>query len=402
MPMNSVLLAIARRFETTSAGRTGQGERDLLIDFEKLLDDAGCHDGDPRALAIEELLQAEKEGLILLERQRLDPAIIHRVRLPLKNHERLFERLKLEHPHSKRSKLGDLFEEASQWNVPAEWQASWRGYCAKLRAAAVQGNTIAPFSRDSMVENRELLDILKRLLEWKGESLVRFASCVLCGESKRLEALQFNLERALDDMSGGAKKRLDDFGIVETPRTCLIHGPLRLKIGQQWLDLGVLTGPIRLSELDIRQAEELTTPAIRCVTIENETTFQELAKLRCGDLLIQTSFPGAAIRLLMGRLPEALECWHFGDADPAGFDVLRDLRERTGRPIRSLHMRHRPGDTATPLTSQEKRTLATLSRMPLMDAEKPELEKMLASKDKGQFEQESLGRPDLPHWPYYK
>ena len=193
-----VMLAIAKRFEKTALGRTGQGARDLLIDFEELLTEAGCHDGDPRALAIEALLQAEKEGLIRLERPRLDRDIIHQVRLPLQNHEKLFDRLKIEHPQSKRSKLADLFEEAAQWNVPAEWIIPWKAYCGKLGDAAIQGGAIAPFARDSEAENRELLDILKQLLFWKGESLIRFASCILCGDSKRLQSLRPKLERGDD------------------------------------------------------------------------------------------------------------------------------------------------------------------------------------------------------------
>ena len=398
---HSALLAIARRFEKTVSGRTGQGARDLLIEFEELLSEAGCHDGDPRALAKEELFQAEKEGLIVLERPRLDRSIIQRVRLPLGNDVKLFDKLKREHPESARRKLAGVFNEAAQGDVPSEWKIQWKAYCEKRRDASLQGVAIAPFTRDALDENRELLAVLKKLLAWQGESLIRFASCVLCGDSKRLQSLRPKLERAMDDLSGGTKKTLDDFGIIDTPRTCLIHGPLRVKLGGQWLDLGLLTGPIRLSELDIRQAEEFETNAVRCVTIENETTFQELAKLRSGDLLIQTSFPGAATLQLLKRLPATMAFWQFGDSDPAGFDILRDLRERTGLTIRSLHMRYRPGINPTALTPEERRLLIALVGSPVMADEKSELEKMLMANDKGQFEQESLGRPTLSLWPYY-
>jgi len=93
---------------------------------------------------------------------------------------------------------------------------------------------------------------------------------------------------------------------------------------------------------------------------EHETTFHELAKLQSGELLIQTSFPGSATVALIRSLPATLEWWHFGDSDPAGFEILRVLRERTGRDFRPLHME--PG------------------RVP--------------------YEQESLGRPRR-EWPFY-
>jgi hypothetical protein len=373
----------------------------MLIEFEDLLKEAGCDDGDPRALAKEELEQAEKEGLIALEGPRLDRSIIYQVRLPLGNDVKLFEKLNLEHPQSKRRKLADLFAGAARWDVPVEWQASWQLFCGNLRDAAFQGNAIAPFSREAMDENRELLDVLKKLLSWRGESLIRFASCMLCDDSKRLASLRPKLEQALNDLSGGAKTRLDDFGILDNPRTRLIHGPLRLKTRGQWLDLGLLRAPVRLSELDIRQAEAIATDAVRCVTIENETSFQELAKLQCGDLLLQTSFPGAATRLLIERLPSRMEFWHFGDSDPSGFEILMNLRERTGRPFRALHMRYRPGRTPMALTPGERRQLASLIASPWMTEERPELERILLADDKGRFEQESLGQPPFAQWPYY-
>ncbi|GDY23584.1 hypothetical protein LBMAG56_49310 [Verrucomicrobiota bacterium] len=140
----------------------------------------------------------------------------------------------------------------------------------------------------------------------------------------------------------------------------LAHGPLRLKLDGEWLDLGRLHGAFRLSQSDIDRAEAIDTTAVRCLTVENETSFHELAKLRSGVLLIQTSFPGSATVALLKRLPATLEFHHFGDSDEAGFEILRDLRERSERNFQALHMeRGRPN-----------------------------------------FEQESLGRPK-PDWPFY-
>lgn len=91
-----------------------------------------------------------------------------------------------------------------------------------------------------------------------------------------------------------------------------------------------LQGPFRLSQADIEGADEVSTLAHRCVTIENETTFHEIAKLRSGELLVHTSYPGSGTLALLQRLPLTLEFWHFGDSDSAGFDILRILREKSG------------------------------------------------------------------------
>ena len=79
------------------------------------------------------------------------------------------------------------------------------------------------------------------------------------------------------------------------------------------------------------------------------------------ELLVCTSYPGSGTVELLKKLPSQLEFWHFGDSDQAGFDILRVIREKTGREFRPLHME--------------------IGRIP--------------------FEQESLGRPPLRFWPFY-
>lgn len=243
-----------------------------------------------------------------------------------------------------------------------------------MRQSAVAGKSVEPFDREPSEENARLLTLIPRLLAWEGESLVRFASCVLCGSSKILESfatkdregeyrdkLRGKLGRLLEDVTGGQIHALDDLGILPNPRFALAHGPLKLQLDGEWLDLGRLHGAFRLSESDIIRAQNLFTAARRCLTVENETSFHELAKLQSGELIIQSSYPGSGTLQLLRRLPVEMEFWHFGDSDEAGFDILRVLREKSGRDIKPLHM--------------------VAGRIP--------------------FEQESLGRPILTRWPYY-
>lgn len=173
--------------------------------------------------------------------------------------------------------------------------------------------------------------------------------------------LRGKLGRLLDDITGGAIRTLDDVGIIPNPRSVLVHGPIILRLKGESLDLGLLRGSFRLSQTDIERAENIETPSSRCLTIENETTFHELAKLQSGELLICTSYPGSGTLALLRRLPPNIDCWHFGDSDQAGFEILRVLREKSGRNFQPLHME--------------------AGRIP--------------------FEQESLGRPTRKSWPFY-
>jgi len=395
-----ILRELARQYERTKAGRTGVGERDLLLDYEEFLHAAQCADGETRHVAERELGDAARNGVVTLVPHPRDPKLIQQIRLSREKEAVMYARLGEPSPTDRRNALAQQFRDAAQSQAPERWREAWGKFCARFAEAALRGDSIAPFERGEPELNAELLVLMPKLLAWNGESLLRFASCVLCGNSKRLENLSARLGQVLKVLTDGKIQSLDDVGISANPRFVLLHGPLKLQITGQSLDLGILAGPFRLSETDVVRAEAITTSAARCLTVENETTFHELAKLHSGELLIQTSFPGSGTLALIRRLPEAMEFWHFGDTDPEGYEILRDLRERTGRAFRALHMRYQVSPDSPPISSDERRKIERLIGSPTMVAEWGELQTMLAAGTKGRFEQESLGLP-APAWPYY-
>ena len=370
-----VLSALADHYESKWAGRTGEAIRDVLTDGEELLRAAGSAEGERRAVAEQQLAEAQRTGILTIEPlHKRDRKSFGQIRFSPVNEARLYERLGRSSPTQLRGALARQFTAAASSEVPDRWRDHWRNWCERMRTAALNGGSTPSFDRHSSEENAKLLTLLPKLLAWEGESLVRFVSCVLTGKSKTLESLaakekdgafrgklRGTLGRLLEEITGGEIRALDDLGILPNPRFALVHGPLRLRLDGEWLNLGPLQGAFRLAQSDIERAEEITTTASRCLTVENETSFHELAKLGSGELLIQTSYPGSGTLGLVRRLPVNLEFWHFGDSDEAGFDILRDLREKSVRDFKLLHME--PG------------------RVP--------------------FEQESLGRPHLNTWPFY-
>lgn len=396
-----ILRHLAQRYERSKAGRTGESKTPLTFDYEEFLADAGCATGELRVVAEKELVLAERAGILQRVTHSRDPRLFLRLRFLPQSEPQLYALLRQPSPHTQREALAAQFTGAAATELPEQWQSKWRAWCGRMTEAARTGGRIAPLNRENTAETAELLALLPRLLAWEGESLIRFVSCVLCGDSKRLGELSSKIGRILADLSDDEISGLEALGILETPRSVLLYGPVRFCREGQWVELNVFAGPVRLSEADITQAEAVDTTATRCLTVENETTFHELAKLRSGVLLICTSFPGSATRAFLQRLPGALEFWHFGDTDPAGYEVLRDLRERTSKPFKSLHMQFR-GDPDSPvLTAGEKRTLQRLAECPLMREELVTLQEILSSGHKGRFEQESLGRPTMP-WPFYR
>lgn len=369
-----VLKALAQLFAFSQAGRKGRGRLDFQPELKTVLSAAESEDGEARQQALNDLTNAEVAGLLKLERHRRDPDIILKVRVPLGNEAALFAYVNELSPTQKRQALANQFKQAAAFELPDEWRGAWASFCERKAQAALAGEDVTPFDRGNLSTNQELLILLPKLLGWRGESLVRFASCVLCDNSKRLEELAGmekegelrsklygKLGRLLEDITAGKIRSLDDLGILPNPRFVLISGPLRLCLNGEWLNLGRLQGAFRLAQEDVKRANEITTTARRCLTVENETSFHELAKLQSGELLIQTSYPGSGTLNLLKRLPADLEFWHFGDSDAAGFDILRTLREKSGRDFQPLHMKR--------------------GKIP--------------------FEQESLGRPQKKQWPFY-
>ena len=155
---------------------------------------------------------------------------------------------------------------------------------------------------------------------------------------------------------------------------------------------------------EIERAVCITTTAERLLTVENrKTTFLQLARADAGrsTLIIATSFPSQAVRLLLEKISVDLPHHHFGDTDPAGWDILRCLREVVPRPVMPFLMKWRPSAKASTLTSRERQILVRLLADPFMTDCAGELRQMLESGTRGDFEQESLGSPDLAVWPFY-
>ena len=365
---------------------------------------AGCLTGSSRHEAIQDLESLAAREILHLKRHRLDPTTILEVRLPLQNAQIFFDYLGEVSPQSERESLAEIFQLGIQASVPTSFQAGWEDFCRRQAEAARAGKSVHPFDRAKPEQTKLILDRLPKILSWQGESLMRFASVLIFGHSKLLESYRSTIEACLTRITHGEINKLSDLGILENERTFLLHGPLELHFDGRQVDITPLMYPVRFETSDVRRAT-LHTSATRCLTVENASMLKELAKLQSGALLASSGSEGgyansAVIEFIM-HLPETLEVWHFGDSDPRGFDILRDLRLRTKKQIQSLHMTFRPVGSAPPLSSEDNATIRRLLICDdLSDQEKSELRTMQTSNSKGAFEQESFGRPRL-HWPYF-
>lgn len=389
--MPRILQAFARVYQKSASGRRGSA-RDFTIDHEKFLRLAGADDGDEREIAERELAVAESEsrGLFQIDRQPRTGAAI-RLRLSKDGGEEwLFQRTGGASPEERRRRLAEYFTRTARCPVPGQWRQPWAEWFSKLAELSLRGESVHPFRRDDPEGNEALTNAIAGVLNWRGPSLVRYASAAICGNSKQLQILEPRLRVALEAVTGSSS--LEDFGIFRKPRAITFHGPLAIVIDSTCFDFAPFPAPVTLSEANFTRSPTITTTAPLCLTIENEDTFHELAATNPGVLLILTSYPGSAVLRLVERLPAELPFHHFGDSDPAGSDILRDLRVKTGRNIQPLlvagaQARH---SKRTPLSEHDIRTLKRVLDANLPVSLRPHLEHLLESGEMGDFEQETI------------
>jgi len=387
--MTTILKAIARIYEKSASGRHCS-TRDYTIDYEKFLRSAKIADGDEREMAERELREAETKsnGLFQVDRHPRS-RIAERLRLSANGGEAwLFEQIGETSPTQKRAKLANDFQEMATAMVPERWQQSWLDWFDQLSRTALIGGNVHPFRNDDYEGNQALTDAIKGVLCWQGASLIRYASTAILGDSKQLGKMEARLRPALAAITGS--DALEDFGILQKPRFVMFHGPLEIRFGDKSNDFSIFGGPIALSETNFSNNCEFITTAPLCLTIENEDTFHELTASNPGILLVLTSYAGSAVRRFIDLLPQYMRFLHFGDSDPAGSDILRDLREKSGRDIHPLLIPDIAIQKHRPLMDSDHKMLKRLLESDLPDSLKTHLGVLLEQGIPVNFEQEGI------------
>jgi hypothetical protein len=180
---------------------------------------------------------------------------------------------------------------------------------------------------------------------------VRRLSAALNLGSKRVESLYRIIDALVQgDISSPAREQEDVFssiGLVKFPPTLLISGDLCVNLanGQSLLVACPYMGvaPAAVESIGVDKAH-----LIHLLTVENLTTFHELALRRAMDapntvLLYTGGWPSPSWRrvytLLLSHLPPEAKIFHWGDVDGSGFgiaDTLASCCEEAGRNLR-LH-----------------------------------------------------------------
>ncbi len=380
--------------------RVTDSARSFRRDWEQLLDDANLKSAEDRQAALRE---AEKLPQLRLHRLRGRPHLVLKIEVPLESEAWLHARFGTQPGADAQQQSLAVVQRWAARKHPL-LQEIWNELAWRLETEFRIPRAMEPFRWLEADRVDELLALLFQLTsrEWPEGTLVRDASTQLGHDSKFIESQQSFTERALELLFGRATS-LEALGIQTNNSVLHYCGPLELHFSDHSKPLDLrFESTLSVAELD--RATRITTTAERILTVENhKTTFRQLAHADSArtTLIVASSFPTQAVRRLLEKLPPDLPHHHFGDTDPAGWDILRCLREITARRVLPFHMSWRPCDKSRSLIKRDQQIIARLLADQRMADCHDALRLMRDSGVRGEFEQESLGAPDLQCWPFF-
>ncbi len=373
--------------------------------WDDLLAAAGLHSAEDQKAALREAEQEESKGHIKLHRLRGRKYIVQKIELPLEAESWLLKLFnQREAADALEASLREL--EIAEALEHERFPNLWKDWCSSLSVAFRSGRNVRPLYWRAPENVRSVLNLIYRLtsIEWREGALIREVSIEIGLISKGLERQRRLVEACLGQMFGRPMP-LQSLGMVLTDSRSDLAGILTLHYANGELQVfDKLKAIFSLSLADLDRAEYATTPASRLLTVENsKTTLRRLASVNSDSttLLAACSFPTKALLRLLALLPHDLPVFHFGDTDPAGFHILSKLRETSKRYVSPFLMERRPAKERCPLSEYDHSILPRLLSDPLLKDVIVEITSMKESGCKGDFEQETIGLPDLESWPFF-
>lgn len=380
--------------------RVTGSNRSFFRDWEDLLDDAGLCSAEDRISA---LRQAERIPEVKLHRLAGRPHIVTKIELPIESENWLHQKYGTESGEVNQARSLAVVKEWSDRSHPI-FQEDWIAMCDRITTAFKIPRIIEPFRWLAPERVNEILSVLFELTcqNWRDGTLIRDASVQIGHSSKYLESVQLIIERALSQLFD-RETTLDAIGIQTKNSELKFCGPLELHFSDHSKPLNLrFASAISVDELHL--AKHITTSADRLLMVENsKTTFLQLARqdVTRSTLLVATSFPTEAVQLLLQKLSSEIPFYHFGDTDPSGWDILRRIRHISPRQVKPFHMQCRASTSSPTLSDRDRQIVNRLLNDAKMKDAVDCLLEISSSNSRGDFEQESLGAPDLQGWPFY-
>ncbi len=199
---------------------------------------------------------------------------------------------------------------------------------------------------EDIASAKQLLDAVRAIEGNDGQLYVREFSVRHFQDSKAFQKMEGRIAhvfRRFRENCEGADfdEILAEYGIYHTPNYVYLKGRIAIIVGGEKINLGLFGQGLGISGEDIGGIRFCGGEKVKYViTIENLTTYFRWQE-EDSVLVYLGGYHNGVRRGLLGEIyasyPQAVY-YHFGDIDAGGFEIYRDLREKTGIPFRMYHM----------------------------------------------------------------
>lgn len=274
-----------------------------------------------------------------------------------------------------RTSTRDLVNRASAELMP--WTGDER--VANLIDRWQNGKSPRAISSDRYADVVDALTVIDdRQKEAFLDESVRRVSARLFGDSKRIEKLVPIIDLLTanegDEISRHPEAVLASIGLKKYPLPFLVAGVGALVLEQRSGDTAIAPVPYPYVGYEPRVIRGYVGSPKYVLSIENLTTFHELANNRAGEvdgLIVYTGgFPSPsgimAYRAVASEVPAETPMLHWGDTDLSGFRIAAQLAEAIKPHSKRLSLwkmgENMPGSSALNMTDSDRRRILQLCR----------------------------------------
>ena len=284
-----------------------------------------------------QMASIEKKGLITVKRKKrgkIDTEVISAVTLDVDSLDRCYRILGRQPKADKNAAIKKLLNEFCD-RTPL-----LHDFCEE-QFRRLEENKKVKYS-DDLERLERILKVLAEIENVEEETFIRNFSIRVLGDSKAFEHIKTAVVTLLCEYGGYPDKEcvLQDLNIVNNPGYVYVKGKGTITISGQTIDFGRLDGDFGLSSAVLDDIEKVEISASKVITIENLTTFNSFVD---NDALIiylggyHNSIRRNMIRKIYEDNPDK-QYFHYGDIDAGGFNILLDLRRKTGISFAPLNM----------------------------------------------------------------
>lgn len=277
----------------------------------------------------EQVQNLEKTGMITVKRKKrgkIETDVIASVQLNL---EKLSDAYRL---LGRRPKADRNDEIQSLLNQYMNCTPLLHDFCQE-QVDRINSNRKPQYSGD-LVKLERILKVLAEVENVEEEVFIRNFSIRVLGDSKAFDKIKTSVVSILCKYGEYADKDhvLENLNIVNNPGYVYAKGNGRITVSGQVIDFGSLDGDLGLSSALLDNIESVQVYASKVITIENLTTFNSYADKDAFAIYLggyHNSIRRKLIRKIHEQNPD-LAYFHYGDIDAGGFNILLDLRAKTG------------------------------------------------------------------------